>query len=97
MGTEIGMLGGYGFQGKVAAGDGSDNKGNMGAGYNNLRRKKEKHKCKVGRKAESSGSNRLEFATFFLLLRDAPIEELLLYLWDNQSLLKAVNRWIGEG
>jgi len=36
-------------------------------------------------------------SAFFLALRDAPIEELLLYLCDNQSLLKAVNRWTGEG
>jgi len=34
MGTEIGMLGGYGFQGHVIAGDGSDKKGKMGAGHN---------------------------------------------------------------
>jgi len=27
MGTEIGMLGGYGFQGKAMAGDGSDKNG----------------------------------------------------------------------
>ena len=30
-------------------------------------------------------------------LRDTLIEEPLLYLCDNQSLLKAVHRWIGEG
>ena len=35
--------------------------------------------------------------TFFLALRDTLIEEPLLYLCDNQSLLKAVTRWIGEG
>jgi len=40
MGTEIGMLGGYEFQGQVTAGDGSDKQGKMGAGYNNLRREK---------------------------------------------------------
>ena len=34
MGTEIGMLRGYGFQGQVTAGDGSDKQGKMGAGYN---------------------------------------------------------------
>jgi len=34
---------------------------------------------------------------FFLALRDTLIEEPLLFLCDNQSLLKAVNRWIGEG
>jgi len=36
-------------------------------------------------------------ATFSLVLRDTLIEEHLLCLCDNQSLLKAVNRWIGEG
>ena len=43
MGTEIGRLGGYGFRGTVTAGDGSNQKvGKMGAGYVNLRKKKEK-------------------------------------------------------
>ena len=52
MGTEIGMLGGYGFQGQVMAGDGSDKQGKMGAEYNNLRRKKKKQQCKVGREKQ---------------------------------------------
>jgi len=69
----------------------------MGAGYNKLRRKKEKQQCKVGREEEGSSSNRPELAAFFLALRDMLIEEPLLYLCDNQSLLKAVTRWIGEG
>jgi len=51
----------------------------------------------VGRKEEGSSSNRPELAAFLLALRDAMIEEPLLYLCDNQSLFKAVNRWIGEG
>jgi len=99
MGSEIGMLVGYGFPGQVMAGDGSDQKGKMGAGYNNLRRKKKKQQCKVGREEECSSSNRPELAVFLLRLplRDTLIEETLLYLCDNQSLLKAVNRWIGEG
>jgi len=97
MGTEIGMLGGYGFQGQVTAGDGSDKQGKMGAGYNDLRRKKKKQQCKVGREEEGSSSNRPELAVFLLAFRDTLIEEPLLYLCDNQSLLKAVNRGIGEG
>ena len=91
------MLGGYGFQGQVTAGDGSDKQGKMGAGYNNLRRKKKKQQYKVEREGEGSSSNYPELAGFFLALRDTPIEEPLLYLCDNQSLLKVVNRWIGEG
>ena len=39
----------------------------------------------------------LELAAFFLALCDTLIEEPLLYLCDNQSFLKAVTRWIGEG
>jgi len=39
MGIEIGMLGGYGFQGQVTAVDASDKQGKVGAEYNNLRRK----------------------------------------------------------
>jgi len=97
MGSEIGMLGGYGFQGQVTAGDGSDKQGKMGAGYNNLRRKKKKQQCTVGREEEGSISNRPELAAFLLALRDTLIKELLLYLYDNRSLLKAVTRWIGEG
>jgi len=97
IGTHIGMLGGYGFQGQVTAGDGSDKQGKIGAGYNNLRGKKKKQQCKVRREEEGSRSNRPELAAFLLALRDMLIEEPLLYLFDNQSLLNAVNRWIGEG
>ena len=86
MGTEIGMLGGCGFQGQVMAGDGSDKQGKMGAGYNDLRRKKKKQQCKVGREEEGSCSN-----------QPTLIEEPLLYLYDNQSLLKTVTRWFGAG
>ena len=47
MGTEIGMLGGYGFQNQVTAGDVSDiEQGKMGAGYNKLRRKRRSSSAK---------------------------------------------------
>jgi len=42
------MLGGCGFQGQVTAGDDSDKKGKMGAGYHNLKRKKEKAAVQSG-------------------------------------------------
>jgi len=97
MGTEIGMLGGHVFQGQLTAGDCSDRKGKIGAGYNNLRRKKKKQQCKLGREGEGSSSNQPELAVFLLALRYTLIEEPLLYLCDNQSLLKTANRWSGEG
>jgi len=92
MGTEVDMLGGYRSQGPVTAGDGSDKQGKMGAGYNNLSRKKKKQQCKVGHEEEGSKSNQPELAAFFLALCDTLIEEQLLYLCDNQSLLKTVTR-----
>jgi len=69
----------------------------MGAASSNLRRKKKKQQCKVGREIEGSSSNQPELPAFLMALRGTLIEEPLLYLCDNQSLLKAVNRWIGEG
>ena len=95
LGTEIGVLRGYGIQGQVTAGDGSDKQGKIGAEYDDLRRKKKKKQCKVGREEEGSSSNRPELAAFLLALRDTLIEEPLLYLCNNQSLLKTINRWIG--
>jgi len=47
------MLGGYGFQDQVTAGDGPDQKGKMEA----VRRKKKKQQCKVGREEEVSSLN----------------------------------------
>ena len=51
------------------------------------------------REEEGSSSNRPELAALLLALRDTLVEEPLLYLCDDQwqLLLKAVNRWIGEG
>jgi len=50
----------------------------------------------VRRKEEGSSSNWPELAAFWLALRDTLIEEPLLFLCDNQSLLMTVNWWIGE-
>jgi len=97
MGTEIGRLGGYGFRGIVTAGDGSNKKGGkMGAVYVNLRKKRKRQQRKVGREEEGSSSNRPELAAFVLALRSTPVTNPMLYLCDNQALLKAVKRWVGE-
>ena len=42
-------------------------------------------------------SNRPELAAFVLALRGTPMTKPMLYLFDNQALLKAVKRWVGEG
>jgi len=69
MSTEIGMLGGYGFQGQVTAGDGSDKQDKMGAGYNNLRRKRKRSSAKwdVRRRAPAQiGRNWQRFSWRFV-------------------------------
>jgi len=52
---------------------------------------------KVGREEEGSSSNRPELAAFVLALRGTPMTNPMICLCDNQALLKAVKRWVGEG
>jgi len=66
MGTEIGMLGGYGFQGQVTAGDGSNKQGKMGAGYNNLRRKRKSSSAKWDVRKRAPAQIGLNWQLFFL-------------------------------
>jgi len=65
MGTEIGMLGGYGFQGPVTAGDGADKQGKMGAGYNNLKRKRKSSSAKWDVKKRAPAQIGLNWQRFF--------------------------------
>jgi len=98
MGTEISRLGGYGFRGTVTAGDKfNQREGESGAAYVNLRGKRKRQQRKVGRKKEGSNLNRSELAALVLALSGIPVTKTLLYLCDNQALLKAVKRWVGEG
>jgi len=68
----------------------------MSAGYANLRKQRTRQQRKVGREEEGSSSNRPELAVFVLALRGTPVTSPMLYLCDNQALLKAVKRWVGE-
>jgi len=68
----------------------------MRAGYANLRRGKKSQQRKVGREEEGSSSNRQELAAFVFALRCTPVTNPKLYLCDNQALLNAVKKWVGE-
>jgi len=57
-------------------------------GYVNLREKNEK--------AAGEGGTR-RGRIFVLALRSTPVTNPMLSLCDNQALLKAVERWVGEG
>jgi len=98
MGTGIRRLGGYGFQGTVTACGGSNQKGGkMRAGYVNLREKKEKAAKEGVTQRGRIQLEPLEFAAFVLALRGTPVTTSMLYFCDDQALLKAVKRWVGEG
>jgi len=51
----------------------------------------------MGREEEGSSSNRPDLAAFVLALRGTHVTKPMLYLCDNQALLKTVKRWVGEG
>ena len=97
LGSEAGMLGCYWFSGVVFAGDGSDHRGRMGAGAYCLGDPDVQQCVGVGREEEGTSSNRPELAALVLALRKTRFTDNLLYLCDNQSLLKAVQKWTGEG
>ena len=69
----------------------------MRADYVNLREKGKSQQRQGGREEEGSSSNRPELAAFVLALRGIPVTSPMLYLCDNQALLKAAKRWVGEG
>jgi len=63
----------------------------------NLRKQRKRQHRKVGREEEGSSSNRPELVAFVLALRGTPVAKSMLYLCDNQVLLKTVKRWVSEG
>ena len=51
----------------------------------------------VGREEEGTSSNRPELAALVLALRATKTTYVMLYLCDNQVLLKSVQKWTGDG
>ena len=49
----------------------------------------------VGREEEGTSSNRPELAALVLTLRATKTTDDMIYLCDNQALLKAVQKWTG--
>jgi len=69
----------------------------MWAGYVNLQIKRQRQQRKEARVEEGSSSNCPKLAVLALALRGISVTTPMLYLCDNQALLKAVKRWVGEG
>ena len=88
------------FPGLIYATDGSQEKGNMGAGF--YRHEGETGGFwKVGRDEEGSSSNRAEQAAACIVLEDAirysRSQRPLILLTDSKCLLMAIQKCIGEG
>jgi hypothetical protein len=96
-GTEAGWMGCYYFPGETWAGDGSANKGIMGAGTICFQQPGCNLVVRVGREEEGVSSLRQELAVIARTLQATSVEVDLLYLCDSESSLNKVSRWIGSG
>jgi ribonuclease HI len=94
--AEAGILGAYGFQGIQAGGDGSAHQ-RMGAGVWCRHARDQMWSIRIGRESEGSNSKRPELAALASVLRAVQVQSPLLYLCDNEAVLRDVARWIGEG
>jgi ribonuclease HI len=97
MGTEIGQLGGYGFQGVTLGVDGSCKDGRMGSGCYKLGEKGEGKCVRIGREDEGTSSNRPELGGVVLALQSAALSEDALLLCDNEAVLRVIRKWVGQG
>ena len=97
MGTEIGQLGGYGFQGVTLGVDGSCKDGRMGSGCCKFGEKGEGKCVRVGREDEGTSSNRPELGGVVLALnQQLSIKMLFYYATTRQFCASSENGWDKE-
>ena len=97
LGSEAGRVGSYEFQGAVFGIDGSNHEGCMGSGCCRLGMPEADQRVRVGREEEGTSSNRPELGGVVLALKQAELSEDVLILCDNESVLKVIKKWIGQG
>jgi ribonuclease HI len=96
MATDVGLLGGYGFQEMTLGVDGSCKDGKMGSGCCKFREEGAGKCARVGREEEGTSSNRPKLGGVVLALQSALSEDVLL-LCDNEAVLCAIKKWVGQG
>ena len=69
----------------------------MGAGFIVLGNNKATGSVRVGRTEEGTDSTREEMTTLLEVLVGANVKENLIIMVDNQSILREISRWVGEG
>ena len=97
MGSEVGQLGGYEFQGAIFGEDGSCNDVKMGSGCSKFQGEEADKCARVGREEEGTRSNRSELGGIVLALQSAALCEDVLLLCDNAAVLCAIKKWVGQG
>ncbi len=97
MGTEVGLLGGYGFQGVTLGVDGSCKDGKMGSGCFKFKEEGASKCARVGREEEGTSSNRPELGGIVLALQSAALSEDAFLLCDNEAVLCVIKKWVGQG
>ena len=90
-------MGGHDFLGQIAASDGSEGNGAMGAGFIVLGNSVATGSVRVGRTEEGTDSTREEMTSLLEVLVRANVKENLIVMVDNQSILWEISRWVGEG
>jgi len=97
MGTEVGQLGGCGFQGEIFGVDGSCKNGKMGSGCCKFQGEEADKCARVGREEEGKSSNRTEFGEVVFTLQSAALSEDVLILCDDAAFLCAIKKWRAQG
>jgi ribonuclease HI len=90
-------MGGYDFPGQIAASDGSESNGTIGAGFIVLGNSAATGSIRVGRTEEDTDSTREEMADLLEVLIGVKVTENLVVIMDNQSILWEISRWVVEG
>ena len=90
-------MGDYDFPGQIAASDGSEGNGTMGAGFIVLGNSVGTGSVRVVRTEEGTDSTRAEMAALLEVLVGVNVKENLIVMVDNQSILREISRWVGEG
>jgi ribonuclease HI len=84
-------------RGQITASDESEGNGSMGSGFIVQGNSAATGSIRVGRTEESTDSTRAEMAALLEVLIGVNVTENLVVMVDNQSILREISRWVGEG
>ncbi len=90
-------MGGYDFPGQKAAINGSEDNGSMGECFIVLENLQATGSIRVDRTEEGTDLTRAEMSSLLEVLIGANEKDHLVVMVDNQSILRQIIRWVGEG